>query len=53
MPAVPLQPGQSVTTTQPTITVAAMKKTGIFTFSVVVTDDAGLVGRAEFKVTVR
>jgi len=49
-----LKPGQApVNTKDPTITVAAMKKAGDFTFSVVVTDDAGLVGTADFKVTVK
>jgi len=53
-PPVILKPGDPpARTAQPTITVAALKKAGDFTFSVVVTDDAGLVGTAQFKVTVK
>lgn len=53
-PPVVLKPGQApVNTKDPMVIVAAMKKAGDFTFTVVVTDDAGLVGTADFKVTVR
>jgi hypothetical protein len=52
-PPVVLQPGLMVNTPDPTITIAAMKKAGQFVFLLMVTDDAGLTGRAEFLVTVR
>lgn len=47
-----LVPGKTANTRNPTITIAPMKP-GKYTFSVTVKDDAGLVGQAEFKVTVR
>jgi hypothetical protein len=52
-PPVALQPGQKVSTTVPTITVAAMKKAGKFTFFVTVTNDAGLTATSQFSVTVK
>jgi hypothetical protein len=49
-----LKPGQKpVITTLPTISVAPMQQVGTFTFTVAVTDDAGLTGTAMWRVTVR
>ena len=50
---VPMSPGKVVNTTTPTITIVGIRQAGKFTFTLVVTDDAGLTGSAEWTVTVR
>jgi hypothetical protein len=49
-----LVPGdRPVPTTEPTVNVAPMRQPGVYIFTVVVEDDAGLTGSASLVVTVR
>ena len=54
MADVPVLPGKPANTGKsPSIAVAAMNKAGTYTFTVIVTDDAGLEGSGSVVVTVR
>ena len=54
MADVPVLPGKPANTGKsPSIVVAAMNKAGTYTFTVIVTDDAGLEGSGSVVVTVR
>ena len=49
-----LVPGaRPVPTTDPTVNVAPMRQPGVYVFTVVVEDDAGLTGSGSLTVTVR